>query len=124
MSGPKISDDPISGQLNRLLVLARSAHPAVAAQLERLLAELPPDDFETLIADMLTAGFLRQAVSRDLHQMSHFVAAYEGFVSNDCIEGHCTVELSYDADGDPDGATVKRLGPGPGAVGLGNTICH
>ena len=124
MSGPKIPNDPVPEQLNYLLDMARSAHPAVAAQLERLLAELSEGDLETLIADMLTVGFLRRAARSDRHEMRHFVAAYESLVSNDCVGGRCTVELSYDADGDPDGATVKRLGPGPGAVGLGHTICH
>jgi len=113
VSGPRIPDDPIPEQLDLLLSSARSAHPAAAGQLERLLAELDEGDFETLIADMLTVGFLRQAAKRDLHQMTHFVAAYEGYVSNDCAADFCTATLSYDLDGDPDGATVKRLGPVP-----------
>jgi hypothetical protein len=124
MPDPKIPDDPVPGQINYLLSLARTAHPVVAAQLERLLTELSAGDFETLIADMLRAGFLRQAALADRHEMSHFVAAYEGLVSNDCTDEHCTVKLSYDADGDPDGATIKRLEPGPGAAGLGRILCH
>ena len=108
MDMSKIPSDPVPGQLNVYLAVIEEKRPAVAAEIRRLFASLSFEDFEALTGNLLGIGFLRQAALRNEHEMEHYAAAYEGFCSNDCTLGHCTVELLRDPAGGIAGAHIER----------------